>query len=166
MTGQIYPCYSFSMNFLMILSAKYLYLVIIGIAVIYTLFQTRKIQKKILLFAVVSLPLSYILAKIAGKLYYDPRPFVAHHFTPLIPHAASNGFPSDHTLISFAIASLLFVFNKKLGIVAGVLGLLVGVARVYVGVHSPIDIAGAIVIAIISALIVDQVLARFFRFGL
>lgn len=154
------------MNILMILCAKYLYLIIIAIAVVYALIQTRKVQKKMLLFAVVSLPLTFLLGKLASVIYYDPRPFVVGHFTPLIPHAASNGFPSDHTLISFAFASLLFVFNKRLGITAGILGLLVGISRIYVGIHSPLDIAGAIVIATLGAAIVDRVLARFFRFGL
>lgn len=154
------------MTFLMIFMAKYLYLAVIALTVIYAVLMPRKVQKKMLLFAVVSLPLTFILGKTASMLYYDPRPFVVHHFTPLIPHAMTNGFPSDHTLISFAFASLLFVFNKKLGLLAGIMGLLVGIARIYVGIHSPLDIVGAILIAIVGAAIVDRVLARFFRFGL
>lgn len=154
------------MNILMIFLAKYLYIIVIAVPILYALLQSRKVQKKMLLFAVVSLPLTFLLARLASAIYYDPRPFVIGHFTPLISHAANNGFPSDHTLISFAFASLLFIFNKRLGVVAGILGLFVGVARVYVGIHSPIDIVGAIAIAVVGAAIVDQVLARFFRFGL
>ncbi len=137
---------------LMILSAKYLYLLIVFAGIIFAILRVKGKKKDIIYFAVVSLPLTLVIAKLSGYLYYDPRPFVAQHFVPLIQHAADNGFPSDHSLISFAFASLVFVFNKKLGLVLFVLGGLVGVSRIYVGIHSPIDIAGSLLISIIIAL--------------
>ena len=76
---------------------------------------------------------------------------MVEHFTPLISHAANNGFPSDHSLISFAFASIVFLFNKKLGFVLFLLSFLVGLSRVYVGVHYPIDILGSFLICIIVA---------------
>lgn len=148
------------MDTLMILCAKYLYLVVIAMGIIFLLFQKRKVQIQILIFVVISLPLTYLLGKIAGHFYFDPRPFVALHIKPLIPHAATNGFPSDHTLISAAISAVLYFFNKKWGIAAGILAVLVGISRVYVRIHSPIDIIGAIVIAIIGAVIVKLLLAK------
>ena len=154
------------MNMIMILCAKYLYLVVILIAVVYLFVQPRKRQKELLIFALVTLPLTYALAWIAGHLYYDPRPFVAQHITPLIPHAPTNGFPSDHTLITAALAAVLFPFNKKLGIASAVLALLVGVSRVYVHIHSPIDIVGSFVIAFAVAAVVYFSLRKFFRIGL
>ena len=135
------------MDMFMILCAKYLYLVVILLAIIFLLMQKRDIQIKMLLFAVISLPVTYLVAKIAGHFYFDPRPFVTLHIKPLIDHAATNGFPSDHTLISAAIAMILFPFSKKWGISAMVLSLLVGISRVYVRIHSPIDILGSFVIA-------------------
>lgn len=150
----------------MIFFAKYLYLVVIVLAIIFIALQPRQIQKKILIFALVTLPLTYVLAKIAGKLYYDPRPFVVDHIKPLIPHAANNGFPSDHTLITSAIAALVFVFNKKWGIGLAVLALLVGVGRIYAHIHSPIDIAGSFLISAGVVAIVIILSRKFFRFGI
>lgn len=145
----------------MILCAKYLYLVVVLLAVIFFFLQKRKVQKQMLLFAVISLPVTYLVAKIAGHFYYDTRPFLVYHITPLIPHAATNGFPSDHALISVAFAALLFVFNKKWGLLAGAIALLVGESRVYVWVHSPVDIVGSFVIAIVVAALVKLLLAKY-----
>ncbi len=138
----------------MIFFAKYLYLLIILIGIIYLLKQDRKKQKEILLFTLISLPIIFIIGQIAGILFYNPRPFVVRHFTPLIPHAANNGFPSNHALISFAISAILFIFNRRLGILVAIFALLVGIGRIYVGIHSPIDILGSFLISVIVEAIV------------
>lgn len=150
------------MNFFMIICAKYAYLLPILLAAIFILLQKRAVQKQFLLFAIISLPLTLLIAKLASHLYYDPRPFVSYHLTPLIPHAPDNGFPSDHTLISAAFADLLFIFNKKWGIIAGIVAILVGVSRVYVRVHSPIDVIASLAISLIVVYSVKYIFSRYF----
>lgn len=159
-------CYYICMDMLMILLAKYLYIVIIVVFIVYALFQSRETQKKLFILTIIALPIIYIFAKIAGHFFFDPRPFVTMHIKPLIPHAADNGFPSDHTLISAAFASVLFVFSKKWGVGAFILALLVGISRIYVHVHSPIDILGSIVISIVATALIILGLRRFFRLGI
>lgn len=141
---------------LMVLSAKYLYLVVVVISL---WFMVKNYSKRILIFSVVILPLVYIVAQIAGKIFYDPRPFVIGHFIPLVVHAANNGFPSDHSLISFALASIVFLFNKKLGFVLFILGFLVGLSRVYVGIHHPVDILGSFLICVVVASICAKIVS-------
>lgn len=130
----------------MILSAKYLYLIIVVISL---WFIVKNFNKRIFIFSLIYLASVFIIAKILSLFLYNPRPFVVEHFTPVINHAANNGFPSDHSLISFAFASIVFLFNKKLGFVLFFLAFLVGISRVYVGVHYPIDILGSFLISII-----------------
>lgn len=142
----------------MVLSAKYLYLFIIFITVIFFIKEKTR-RKNIIIFSAIILPLAYIIAQIAGKIYYDPRPFVVGHFIPLVAHAANNGFPSDHSLISFAFASIVFLFNKKLGSVLFILGFLVGLSRVYVGIHHAIDILGSFLICVIAASICVKIVS-------
>jgi undecaprenyl-diphosphatase len=134
------------MNILIIFIAKYLVFVSAVIAVLYFAKLSRAKQKEMLIFAVILLPLSYIVAKLVSRFYFDPRPFVQGNFTPLLPHAADNGFPSDHTLLGAAIAFATFHFNKKLGLFLLFLAILVGVARILAGVHHAADIAGSIII--------------------
>ena len=92
---------------LVFFGAKYLIFIIALIAVVYFFSQPRAKQKEMAIFSVVTLPLIYLASLIAGWLYYNPRPFVVGHFTPLVPHKDSNGFPSDHTLASAAMAVVI-----------------------------------------------------------
>jgi undecaprenyl-diphosphatase len=151
------------MNFIIIFIAKYLIFVALAIAVLYFLKQPRPRQKEMLIFAAILLPVSYFVAKIISHFYFDPRPFVAGHFTPLIEHAADNGFPSDHTLFGAAIAFAIFRFNKKLGLLLLYLTVLVGVARVLAGVHHAVDIAGSILIVAIVYFCLDYFFARYLK---
>ena len=135
------------MNTLIILSAKYLYIVVILVAMIYFFQQNLSKKKEIAWVGIISLILTYIVAKIGSFLYFDPRPFTITHITPLIAHVADNGFPSDHTLISAAFAAIIFAYDKKIGIILWVLTLLVAISRVAAGVHHIVDIVGSMIIA-------------------
>ncbi len=139
----------------MIFLAKYLYLFIILIAISFSIKEKIR-RKSILIFSAFILPLVFIVSQIAGKIYYNPRPFVAEHFTPLIDHAANNGFPSDHSLISFALASIVFLLNKQFGFILFFLAFLVGLSRIYVGVHHPIDVLASFLISIGVVFLFDR----------
>jgi len=141
-------------NLIFIFGAKYLYLLVLAIALVWFLMQSRPRQKETLMLAGICLPLILVIFKLAGHLYYNPRPFVVGHFKPLIYHNASNGFPSHHALIVTAAVSLVFIFNRRLGFVLWILALGVGLFRVYVGVHHLVDIAASILISIGSVALV------------
>ena len=138
-------------DLIFIFGAKYLYLVVIIISFIWFLAQPRARQGEILIIICICLPLIFIISEIAGRLYYNPRPFALGHFQPLIPHKADNGFPSHHALLASAISTIVFLFSRRLGLVLWILALFVGFSRVYAGVHHMIDILGGILISIISA---------------
>lgn len=142
------------MDILIIIGAQYVYLAAVLITGIYFLLHQRK--KVVVFFAVADLLIVYIAGLLASTLYYNPRPFVSEHITPLISHAADNGFPSDHTLLAAALASIVFCFNRKLGIVLFAIALLVGTARVLAGIHHWIDIVGSFVIVTVVTVIVYQ----------
>lgn len=103
-----------------------------------------------------SVLLAMLLSYCVGKLFFHPRPFMDGLGVQLVSHAPDTSFPSDHTTFVFAIAfSLLFsLANKSLGWFLVVISLSSGIARVYVAVHYPGDIAGALVIGAIAAAIV------------
>ncbi len=144
------------MDNIIIFTAKYLYLIEIALVAVYFFMQTRSKQKSIFVLSALFLPLAYIVAQVIAALYFDSRPFVVGHFTPLILHAPDNGFPSDHMLFTSAIASILFVYNKKVGTVAWVIALIVGVSRVYAGIHHLTDIVGSAIIVIVSMWIAQK----------
>src|SRR3989338_3117597 len=135
-----------------IFGAKWLYLFSILIAAIYFFRASAETRKKIIALASVSFALAFVISIAAREKYYNPRPFVEYSFVPLIPHTAYNGFPSDHTLLASAIASLFLFFNIRLSIFLWLLTGIVGLSRVYVGIHNFTDIIGSALIALISAL--------------
>lgn len=95
------------------------------------------------------------LAKLGGRLISDPRPFVTGHFTPLIPHAADNGFPSDHTLLSAYLGFFLLRYTKTLGWLTLAAAACIGAARIAAGVHHLEDIIGSFIIAGLAAAIIE-----------
>lgn len=143
-------------NILIIFGAKYLHWLSIIIALIYLLKQPKARRKEIFVFAVIALPTAYAAAKIAGLFYYNPRPFVAENFLPLIPHAPDNGFPSDHALLGGSIAAILFPYSPILSGLAWFITSLVGLSRVFAGIHHPVDIFGSWTIAIAIVFLVKR----------
>ena len=57
-------------------------------------------------------------------------------------------FPSGHTIASFEAATALLIGNKKLGIPAMVLAVLIAFSRLYLYVHYPTDVLASIVLGI------------------
>lgn len=148
-------------NELIVFAAKYFFYLIGLITLVYLLFADNKTRIDILKISIISAPLALILARISSIFVYDTRPFVTDNVVPLIPHAADNGFPSDHTLAAMLIALVIFKFNRKIGMVLIILALLLGVARVLVKIHHPLDIAGSIVIDLFSVWIALMVSKKF-----
>lgn len=136
-----------TMDTITVLAAKYLYLVSILAALIFFLRQPRPRQAQLVAFAVVYLPAVVVIARAAALCYFDPRPFVLEHIQPLVLHEADNGFVSDHSLLASAVATLVAYFQRRLGLVLWVLACVVGAARVYVGLHHPIDVLAAFAIS-------------------
>ncbi len=145
------------MDSIIIFGAKYLYILVLIIALADFLRQSKNKRIETIFLAVIALPLTYILGKILGHFYYDPRPFVQNNFTPLIPHSPDNGFPSDHALLVGSIAAVWMFLNKRLSLVLWLIALLVGLSRVAAGIHHPLDIIGGFIIAVICAFIADKI---------
>ncbi|HVW23577.1 MAG TPA: phosphatase PAP2 family protein [Candidatus Saccharimonadales bacterium] len=123
----------------------------------------RQQKRRFIILAILSGVLAGALAVLASHLYKDPRPFVVGHFRPYFPHGADNGFVSDHTLLGIWAAAITLVYSRRLGWLALVLALLVGLARVVAGVHHLVDIIAAAVISVGSVLIMKQVLKALAR---
>lgn len=139
------------MDTFFVFGAKYLFLLSPLLAGMYFLKIDTKEKKEFLIFFFISLPITFLLSLVAREMYSNPRPFEVGNFEPLIPHKGGNGFPSDHTLLTSSIAFGVLVFNRRLGFLLLAVAIIVGLSRVYVGVHHPIDIVGSALIAVFVA---------------
>jgi undecaprenyl-diphosphatase len=98
-----------------------------------------------------------VVTEVIRFFFHEQRPFSFYGFAPLIAESGW-GFPSGHAAWFFALAMTVWYVNRKWGIWYFVLVLVMGVARVYVGVHWPLDIAGGAIIGVGSALFVHWLL--------
>jgi membrane-associated phospholipid phosphatase len=101
----------------------------------------------------ITLLLAYAFARIGGRLYSDPRPFVTDHVRPLIPHTPDNGFPSDHALLAAALVAAVAFVRPLLALPVAVLAILVDWARVGAGIHHVADVAGSTLLVAVAAAI-------------
>lgn len=94
-----------------------------------------------------------LLAQVIGLVWQHPRPFMMGLGRTLIPHAADSSFPSDHLTLLWAVAFSFLIHQKSrsVGAVLALLGIPMAWARIYLGVHFPLDMAGAVIVAGISA---------------
>lgn len=103
----------------------------------------------------VSLAINIFITNIALKpLIARTRPFDATSaIIPLISKPHDYSFPSGHTSASFASAFIYYrMCPKKYGIAAIVLASLIGLSRLYLGVHYPSDVIGGLLVGLFSSI--------------
>jgi undecaprenyl-diphosphatase len=85
----------------------------------------------------------------------QPRPFALHLGTQYLAYGNDPGLPSGHTtaLWALAVAALGTRCYAVWGFPLLALGLVVGLSRVYLGVHFPFDIGAALPVAVAGALV-------------
>lgn len=140
-----------------IFCAEYLIFIMAFMVVAWTIFnkRDRRSDAIAILEIILAALFSYFLKIIINLIYFRPRPFSAHDVNLLIGKISDGSFPSAHTFLSFAIAFTIYLYNKKLGIILLISSTLVGISRIYVGVHYPLDVLGGVILAGFSVYLVN-----------
>lgn len=149
-----------ALNPVMIFIAEYT-IFFLALAVV-TLWLSRSNNNRLIVISgVVTLVLSEIVGKIAGKLHTNNQPFAEiANVNQLIEKAVNNSFPSDHTIIFFSFCITFLLFNRGWGFLATIIALIVGFSRIWVGVHYPADVFAGALISIIIAIVVFNVVPK------
>jgi len=124
----------------------------------------RKTRKAGILSAI-ALILSLVVDNLLLKnLVARTRPYeVIEGLKILIKKPHDYSFPSGHTGSSFAAAVIFFLtLPKKYGIPAMVLAFLIGLSRLYLGVHYPSDVISGAIIGTVIAFTVYKIYLYFF----
>lgn len=74
-----------------------------------------------------------------------------------------QSFPSGHTIFFFALATVIFMKDKKLGAYFYLAAAFIGVSRVGVGVHYPGDIIGGALLGSLTGFIVYSLYKKFLK---
>jgi undecaprenyl-diphosphatase len=141
---------------LIVVAAQYLLYVLALVAAVVWLTRDRAGKAVFAVEAVIGLALVGIGILVAAHLHTDPRPFVHDpNSRPFFPHAADNGFPSDHSAAAGLLAALVFRWKKLVGVLVAAGGAVVAWARVAAHVHHLQDVlAGLLIGAAAGALAV------------
>jgi undecaprenyl-diphosphatase len=144
---------------IMIGSAKYLP-VVFAIALV-ALWLTWKPQNQRGAFlAGVSALIALGLGQIIGYALPRPRPYLAHPVNLLISRSVDTSFPSDHATLGFAVAVMVWQYNRKVGAVLLILAFVLAFSRVFVGAHYPSDVLGGAVLGTVTSLAIAALSRR------
>ena len=123
----------------------YFFLLIFAIALFRGSYEVKTGIIKAFIFTAITLLMSEVLSAVLNT----PRPFVMDVGRTLLEHAPTGSFPSNHMSIFSGIAfAYYFSPQRDLGRILIWTAWLVAWSRVYVGVHFPIDMLGAFLMAI------------------
>jgi len=129
----------------------------------FILWLFKRQMRKPLIIAFVAFIVAAIVAKLSGRLFYHLQPFAElEQVYKLIPKEVGNAFPSDHTAAAFAVCVTLCIGSKSKWRPLYILfATLIGLARIWVGVHYPIDVLAGALIGTLVAFMLYPLLKRF-----
>jgi undecaprenyl-diphosphatase len=141
-------------DFIIIFCAKYLpYLMVTALVLFLVFGRDRRRELKMIIYAVASAVLArLIITEIIRYFYPHLRPFEVLNFVPLIYDYASS-FPSGHAAFFFALATIIFIFHRKWGVVYFLGSFIIVLSRIMAGIHWPLDILGGMAVGIGSAIL-------------
>ncbi|EGT5696097.1 undecaprenyl-diphosphatase [Klebsiella aerogenes] len=133
----------------------------IPVIIILLWFAGKEKGKMLALRSTLTMVIGVVLSLIIGTLWPHPRPFMIPLGYVWFSHTADYSFPSDHMTIfvCFALA-LISAKAARTGLLLLGISILVAWSRIYLGVHFPLDMAGAVVTGIVS----DVLFCRLWRY--
>lgn len=147
------------LDWAIVLVGDYLiYGVVLAVACLaaYAWIKGRRRQSTVYILSLVAgLVARFVVASGIRLIYARARPFDALGVSHILNDSAYS-FPSGHTIFMFALATVVYRHNKAFGWCLAAIALFIGLARIAGGVHYPSDIAGGVVLGVLTGLAVSQ----------
>ena len=175
----------FWLDFLAIFFAEYFQYVLIFFLLIFLLKNFKKYWSMVFLAFFSAVFSRFVIVEIIRYFLPRARPFVENSVNLLINHLKAPSFPSGHAAFYFALATIVFLYLKKVYPVrkelsngvyprpkfwwgAGLLfffaSFLISISRVFCGIHWPSDILIGAVVGVLSAFLIFYSFRKFSLF--
>ncbi len=107
--------------------------------------------------------MAWIGVYILKSVFHLPRPFEALDGVKSLFGETGYAFPSSHAAFFSALSMAIFFTHKKAGYIFMFFALLIGLSRIIVGVHFPLDILGGFVFGFVVSYIIDRIFKNYNR---
>ncbi len=142
--------------------AKYSEYILVVVLSLFLAINFKKYWRMILEAMIAAVFTRFVLAEMIHWLWFRPRPFVTNNVNLLVDYNAKEAsFPSGHASFYFALSTIVYLYNKKIGILFYVASLFIVLARVFVGIHWPSDILIGAIIGILVGLILNKIFKKY-----
>jgi undecaprenyl-diphosphatase len=119
--------------------------------------EARRANQKVVFRAALSLGVADGVVSLCNLFLFRSRPFNEIPVQVLINKPWDSSFPSNAATVFFALAFAVWLSKPRTGAVLLALVTVLGLGRVYVGMHYPLDILGGAIIGCTCALAVRMV---------
>ena len=146
----------FWLDVLAIFLAEYFGYVLLFSLLFFLMHRFRKYFKMIIEAIISAILARFVIVELVRWIYQRPRPFVENNVNLLLTHN-SFAFPSGHAAFFFAVSTIVYLYNKKAGVFFFISSFLICLARVFTGIHWPLDILAGAAVGILSAWLVHKI---------
>lgn len=106
-----------------------------------------------ILVVMLSVVTSWFGAFFLKQIFSIPRPFVFNPAVHPLFMQSGLGFPSEHAAVFMSLAVAIWYLNRRAGAIFLILALIIGTARVFAGVHTPLDILGGFLLGALVSMV-------------
>lgn len=103
----------------------------------------------------------FLIANVIRWIWFRPRPFVDNSVNLLFSYPNEAAFPSGHATFYFALATVVFLRERKAGTWFFIGAFLICLGRVFSGIHWPSDILAGVVIGVIVGWVLNKIAKKF-----
>jgi len=143
--------------------ARWFAWIIIGCGILFFIFEYRNHPKKLFVEIIATASTVFVawgISAIIKNITHVARPFVVSGGVSNFYVAGNASFPSGHATVFFALATAIYLYNKRVGVFFYLAAVIIATSRVLVGVHYSIDVILGALIGIVVALSVNSIFSR------
>ena len=120
--------------------------------------DAREHNQRGVMAAILGLALANLATEIIDIFVFRPRPFDTLDVSLLFYRPTDSSFPANPAALGFAIATGVWLWNRRVGTVLLGVAVVFALSRVYAGVFYPLDVLGGAAIGAVASLLAAMLL--------